>query len=135
MPWTFEDFVGRPGTSLGSFADWYDGQTEEVQNAVDAVLKDSHKIDDHLKWGAWRQYLKGQAKPHKIWEIGFKAENRQYRIFGVFRPGKRAILLVGCYHKNKVYTPADAIKTAIKRAKALIEGTGTTNARPIPTDS
>jgi hypothetical protein len=134
MPWTFEDFVGLPRNNLGSFADWYDEQSDEVKNGVDAVLKNSQSIEDHLQWGAWRRYLKGEAKPHKIWEIGFKEGKRQYRLLGVFRPGKLAILLMGCYHKNSVYTPADAINTAIKRAKALIAGTGTTNARPIPTN-
>lgn len=120
-----------PRMNLGSFAAWHDSQTEEVQDNIAAVLKDSAKTQDHLQWSAWRKYLKGTAKEQKIWEIGFKAEGRQYRLLGVFRPGKRAILLVGCYHKNAVYTPPDAIDTAIKRAKALLQGTGTTNARPI----
>ena len=31
---------------------------------------------------------------------------------------KEALLLLGCYHKDKNYTPSDAIDTAFKRAKA-----------------
>lgn len=130
--WTFEDFVYPNGSN--PVEAWRDEQSGEAQGTFESVLKDMRKIDDHLNWGAWRGYLHGEAKKHKIWEVGFKADGRQYRVFGIFAGTKVIILLAGCYHKNKVYTPPDAIPTAIKRARALKEGTGKTHARQISTD-
>ena len=131
--WAFEDFVYL--NSSNPIEDWYNGECEEVQQSFDSLLKGIQKVDQHLNWVGWRGYLKGEAKESKIWEIGFKARGKQYRIFGIFGSKKKhVILLVGCYHKQTIYTPPDAIATAIKRAKALAEGTGTTHARQINTD-
>ncbi len=100
---------------------------------MESTLKDMAKTNSHLNWTAWRRFLEGEARPHRIWEIGFLADGKQYRFFCVFSGEKVVILLVGCYHKQKRYTPDDAISTAIKRAKALKNGTARTHARQIDT--
>jgi hypothetical protein len=132
--WTFEDFVSLNDTN--PIEVWRNEQSEEVQRNFDAVLKNIHKIANYRDWGAWRGPLKGEAKKYHIWEIGFAADRRQYRLFGIFGKERRkqVILLLGCYHRGEVYAPRNAIDTAIKRAKALNEGRGKTNARPIDLD-
>lgn len=132
-PWKFEDF----GYSKDSnpIQEWLDEQSEEAEETFNSVLKDMSTTESHTNWGAWRRLLKGEASKHRIWEIGFKAEGRQYRVMGVFAGRKMVILLTGCYHKGNVYTPHNAIQTAIDRAKALKEGTATTHARQIRMDS
>jgi len=44
---------------------------------------------------------------------------------------KEAIFLIGCYHKQKRYTPQDCVKTAIKRAKEVRKGVAKLNEREI----
>ena len=130
--WTFEDFAYPNGTN--PVESWCEQQTDEVQGTLNSTLKDMAKTENHLNWTTWRRFLRGEARKHRIREMGFYAEGRQYRVFAVFAGSKVVILLAGCYHKGKVYEPHDAIETAIKRAKALKEGTGTTNARQISSD-
>lgn len=109
-------------------------QSEEVQYELGAMLKNIQAVENHLEWVFWRGYLRGAPQPHRIWEIGFKAEGRQWRLLGAFRGEKKAVLLVGCYHKGKVYTPPDAMDSAITRVKALKEGRATTNVREVQKD-
>jgi hypothetical protein len=66
--------------------------------------------------------LKGEPKKHRIWQLDFVVDGRQYRVLGVFGSlRKQAVLLVGCYHKGKIYTPPNALETASKRARLLRE--------------
>jgi hypothetical protein len=116
--WAFFDHVegGR-----NPIADWYDTLSEEAQFQFDALLKSCAKTENHLHWLGFRGFLKGKLKDQRIWELGFHADKRQYRLLGIF--GKRsATLLVGCYHKGGNYTPTDVLETAVKRAKGQREG-------------
>lgn len=88
----------------------------------------------------FRGFLKGKSREHKIWELGFTSNKRQNRILGIFSEKERrqAIFLIGCYHKQKRYTPANALDTAFKRArdlqKDLQEGRASLNERAIKLD-
>jgi len=76
--------------------------------------------------------LSGESRRERIWELRFYADGRQYRILGKFGSiRKQAILLCGCYHKGRVYTPANAIETACKRSRALGSGEAKLCARKI----
>lgn len=67
--------------------------------------------------------------------MDFIADRRQYRVLGVFGQGqKRAVLILGCYHKGINYTPRDALETARKRAKALRAGKAELRERTIKLD-
>lgn len=113
---------------------WYQNElSQEGKDSFDALLKNTSKIQNHLDWGGFK-FLKGEARKERIWQLDFRADKRQYRVLGVFEPGKRAILLVGCFHKGAVYTPPDAIETGCKRAKALREGRAAINGRPVKGD-
>lgn len=130
--WTFYDYVQDKRNPVDA---WYTGLSLPARLQFNAVLKDCSKTENHQSWIGFRSYLQGAAKTERVWELGFKADNRQYRIFGIFGDERKsAILLVGCYHKGRVYTPPDAIETARKRAKAFKEGKGEAREREIQTD-
>ena len=116
--------------------DWYKGLSEEAKFAVRDGLKDARKIEDPRNWLCFKRYLKGKLRKYKIWELWFSCgDNRQYRLLGIFgSERKQAIFLVGCYHKERVYTPADALETAFNRARDLSEGRAEIYERKIPTD-
>jgi len=128
--WTFFDFAYLSGGT--PISDWYNGLSERGQNIVNGLLKANHKIQNPMNWMGFRKYLKGQQKG--IWELGFYAEDRQYRLLGVFNGEKRAVFLMGCYHKSGNYTPPDAMYTALKRKNLLAKGECTLHERPIKFD-
>jgi hypothetical protein len=115
-----------------SFRDYVEGGQDPVQGwhtndlsdggrfLFNAALKNAARTKSELGWSGFK-YLKGEPSEEKIWQLDFFADGKQYRLLGVFRPARQAVLLIGCYHKGKVYTPQDAIGTATKRAKALRE--------------
>ena len=117
--------------------DWFlDDLSEAAQFALIDALKDAQKIDDPHNWLCFKRHLKGKYKKRRIWELRFSCgDNREYRLLGVFGSERRqAIFLMGCYHKGRVYTPADALDSAFKRAGDLAEKRVTTYERKIPTD-
>ncbi|MGD0599277.1 MAG: hypothetical protein ABR988_05610 [Terriglobales bacterium] len=127
--WSFADYVegGR-----NPIADWYANDlSDDGRMQFDALLKNTGKIESHVQWSGFK-FPKGELRKHRIWQLDFLADGRQYRVLGVFGSIRRqAVLLVGCYHKGKVYTPPDAFDTACKRAKALSEKRAATSERKI----
>jgi hypothetical protein len=133
-PWRFYGFESLSRTR--PVDDWYrDELTEDAQFALRDSLKAAKKVDDFTDWLCWKRFLSGKYRKYKIWELWFScADKREYRLLGVFRPKKQAIIVLGCYHKGGVYTPTDALETAFNRAKALAEMSATTYERKIPDD-
>jgi hypothetical protein len=115
--WSFHDYVEGGQNPI---EDWYiNDLSDGGRFAFDALLKNTAKIESHLQWGGFK-FLKGDPKKYHIWQLDFIADGRQYRALGVFGSLRRqAVLLMGCYHKGKVYTPPNAIDTACKRARKL----------------
>lgn len=130
--WSFFDFVDGGGSHIEK---WYQTElSQEGKDGFDALLKNTHKIVNHLQWGGFK-FLKGEARKERIWQLDFRAERKQYRVLGIFGTVRmQAVVLVGCYHKGTAYTPRDAIETACKRARALREKRGTTCERKIKYD-
>ena len=119
--WSCFDFGYLNGTN--PIEDWYQELSDDAKLHFDGLLKDNHKTENPIHWIGFRRYMKGKLQEEKIWELGFYAAARQHRVLGKFGAiRKHAILLIGCYHKAHVYTPADALEAAYKRAKALSEG-------------
>lgn len=130
--WRFFDIVEGRNNRI---QEWYQGDLlVEGRYAFDALLKNTAKISNHLQWGNKFKYLKGEARKERIWQLDFVADKRQYRLLGIFRPQRQAVLLIGCYHKGKVYAPPDAIELASKRASALREGRASISERSIRYD-
>lgn len=131
--WKFFDFLYANGTN--PVEDWYQyGLTEGAQYFFDKILKECVKTENHLHWAGLKFINGNKYKKYRIWELGFRSDGRQYRLLGIFNPGKQATLLVGCYHKGKVYTPSDALDSACKRARMLSQGEGYRNERTIRMD-
>lgn len=130
--WSFSDYVEG---SHNPVQDWYGGElSDSGRLQFDALLKNTAKIESHLQWAGFK-FLKGEPKKHRIWQLDFIAENRQYRILGIFGSVRRqAILLLGCYHKGKIYTPPNALDTGCKRAKNLTDQKAGTIGRQIKHD-
>jgi len=130
--WTFYDYIQGDKNPIQT---WYESLTLAAQFQFDAVLKNCSKTENLKDWGRFRHFLEGSAKAERVWELGFVADRRQYRILGVFGDErKHAVLLIGCYHKGGNYTPSNAIETARKRAKGFREGNGGRRERKIETN-
>jgi hypothetical protein len=130
--WRFFDFVNERGDNL--IESWKNGLSETAQNVLNDILKENRKIENQFDWIGFRRFLGGECKKYRIWEIGFKCDNVQHRFLNIFEPGRTVVLLVGCIHKGRAYTPTDALKLACKRAKLLIEGKGGRHERTIRMD-
>ena len=130
--WKFFDFVNECGDNL--IESWRNGLSEMGRNAFNDILKENRKIKNHLNWLGFRGFLEGKCKKYRIWELGFKCDNVQHRLLNIFEPGRIVIILVGCYHKGRVYTPPDALNLACKRAQLLGEGYGQLPERKIRMD-
>ena len=114
--WQFFDYIEG---NRNPIEEWYQDLPEEGRDTFDALLKANQKIEQPSNWGG-STIMQGDCKKEGIWEWRFYAGGRQQRVLGIFGDQrKHAIFLIGCYHKNKVYTPPDALDTAIKRAKAI----------------
>jgi hypothetical protein len=127
--WTFLTYV-EDGVDV--IDEWYKAQTFEARMAFDKVLKANVKIKDHQHWTGYRHKLKG--KKRKIFEIEFSADKRANRVLCIFDGVKRAVLLIGCYHKNNLWTPSGAPDIAAKRAEKVMNGTAKLNIRQIRND-
>jgi phage-related protein len=129
--WSFFDYVEGARNPL---EEWYEELSEEGRFTFDALLKNTQKIESLLNWNGFK-YLKGKPQEERLWQLDFIADKKQYRLLGVFGDvRKRAVLILGCFHKGTVYTPQNALETACKRAKALREGRAGTRERKIRTD-
>jgi hypothetical protein len=129
--WSFHDYVEGDWNPI---EDWYEGLSEAAKFQFDSLLKQLSKTEDHLQWLGFK-YLKGEPKKERVWQLDFIADGRQYRVLGVFGSvRKQAVMLLGCYHKGKVYTPPDALTTATKRAKKIKDKKAGTRERSIKND-
>ena len=129
--WTFFDYVDGGGNHIER---WYSELSVEGKDRFDALVKNTRKIANQLQWGGFK-FLKGGPKQERIWQLDFIADGRQYRVLGVFgEMRKHAVMLLGCFHKGVIYTPANALETACRRAKALREGRASTHERKVKDD-
>jgi hypothetical protein len=129
--WQFYDFAVGDRNLI---QEWLDGLSEDAENTFHSLLKSNIKVQNPINWTELR-YLKGVAKEHRIWELRFHADGRAYRVLGFFgERRKSAILLIGCFHKQQVYDPPDAVKTSITRKRLLEDTKATAIERKTPTD-
>lgn len=114
--WSYYDYVHLNNTN--PIQEWYDDLPEDIQDIFDGLLKINQKTKQPLQWIGFRKYLKGgDLKKYGVWELEFKGEDTlAHRLMGIFDGAKRAIFLVGCYHKGNNYTPSNALDTAADRA-------------------
>jgi hypothetical protein len=129
--WRFWDFSANDRDAID---DWYDGLSEDARYLFDSILKHNRKVGSPIQWIGFKRFMKGALKGSGIWELEFFSAV-QHRVLGFFGPGrKEATLLVGCYHKQGVYVPPNALETAVRRKKMLERGEATHRERKITTD-
>lgn len=122
--WRFFDYADE-------IEKWYLSLTELGQDTFDALLKANQKVEVPLNWTGSKP-LQEPCKSESIWEWYFKTDGIQHRVLGIFGESKKkAIFLIACSHKQKVYRPPDCQKTAIKRARQVREGKATLNERKV----
>lgn len=130
--WEFYDFGNEAGRS--ALEAWWSGLSDDARDIFNAILKNNKKIESPREWTQLR-YLHGDARKHRIWELRFRADKRAYRVLGMFGTKKKsAVLLIGCFHKQSVYDPPNAIDTAISRKRLLEEGRANAVERKIRSD-
>jgi hypothetical protein len=132
-PWSFFDFgYSRESNPI---EDWYQGQlSDRGRLTFDALLKDNQKIANPQNWQMSKKHMQGILKGHQIWQWTIRAEI-PYRLLGIFGTGvKRAIFLMGYYHKGDSYTPPDALQTALNRKKLYEKGACVLHERPVDTN-
>jgi hypothetical protein len=95
-------------------SDWYDDLSATEKAATDEFLKNVRRTAN------WKMPdYRGSLKGHKgIGELRWPAEKKEHRLIGYLTGGK-FVALIGCIHKQKIYTPANALETADKRKKDI----------------
>lgn len=114
--WKFYDWVQGESNPVD---DWYRSELSDYARSLfDAILKNNSKTESHLQWQTLKMLKGGDPKTEAIWEFKFCADNKQFRVLGIFADErKEALLLIGCYHKQKRYHPPSALETAVRRAR------------------
>ncbi len=125
IEWTFMSFVTHRGVDVSNT--WDIDQTFEANLSFNQMIRNNRKIADYLQWPSFRHRMLHEAGKVGIFELEFKADKRAYRALVKFKGKKCMILLCVCYHKGSSWTPSNALKVAIDRAKAIEEGTAKTN--------
>jgi hypothetical protein len=110
--WGFRCYVLPSGRDV--IDDWYSNQSDSVQAAFDVALEFLEQRPRH----EWRRphfdLLSGDMR--EIGEVRFKADRKEFRIFGFFGPGRSIFtLLIGASKKGSTYDPKSAMETASKR--------------------
>lgn len=110
-------------------ADWYAGLLTQEQSDFKAFMRILAKTRE------WRypafKWLTGK-KYRELGELRFESEKKAHRVIGCLGPGaKQFTMLIGCFHKQRVYNPANALDTALQRKKLLEQGEGSARERKI----
>lgn len=108
----FLDYVSPSGNNL--IAEWYCDISVEARAMFDALLD---VLSKKTEWTAPEfKRLRGG-----LGEIRWKCDGRQHRIIGCWQKEPPGFwLLIGCTHKQNIYNPPDAIATAGKRLKGIL---------------
>jgi len=115
LRWRFEIFVSSVGrVDVQDTIDRYDDYAREAFSR--AVM--------HLAVSPKEQWHEPQAKKlkneHPLYEIRYKANRCATRAIGYFAEGKAVFVITNiCTHKQNIYQPADAFKTAHTRRKQI----------------
>src|SRR5579872_5956125 len=113
----FLDYLSPAGNNL--IAEWYSGLSVDAKAMFDALL------DVLSKKAEWK-YPEFKRLEDGLGEIRWKCDDKQHRVIGCWWKNPHGyLLLVGCFHKQRVYNPPDALETANRRRRGLqFEGKG-----------
>jgi hypothetical protein len=102
--------------------DWRRGLQIGPRVALDTFLKNMAK---RAEWGS----------PEKgLTELRWVSGNVQHRVIGYGSGDHEYTMLIGCTHKDKRYSPTNALSTAVDRRSHLQRGDAQTDEYELPTD-
>ena len=116
--WSFQQFQSASGRE--AISDWRKDLSPRRQAAFDIFLDRLSKMRSWpLDFCAPLQGYRGR------WELRWKVENVQHRVFGYYGGPAIFVMLVACTHKGKVYDPPGAFRTMVDRSGKLDKREGT----------
>lgn len=103
----------------------------EIDGYDDYAREAFSRAVSHLSVTQKNEWQSPQAKKLKgedpIYEIRYQANKRQTRALGYFDDHEQTFVIVLiCFHKDRVYHPADAFKSAHKKIDRIRAGTADT---------
>src|ERR1035438_4236115 len=113
----FLDFKSAAGNNL--LSEWYCQQSFDCRAMFDSLLEVLGKSKE------WK-YPEFKFLDDGIGEIRWNAGKVQHRVMGCsWKDPHGYLLLIGCTHKQNIYSPPDALATAKKRRNGpLYQGKG-----------
>jgi len=102
---------------INQIKNWHDDLSAQERADADQFIEKMRKITD------WRlPYYRPKLIGYKaLGELRWSSEKKQHRLIGYLEHGV-FFALIGCTHKQQVYKPAEALKTADKRKKDIKDG-------------
>jgi Phage derived protein Gp49-like (DUF891) len=120
------DYISPQGRNV--IADWYTGLLAQEQSDFQALMRILAKT---RQWHRGAFKLLGRQY-RGLGELRFDSERKAHRVIGCFGPALgQFTMLIGCFHKQRVYTPANALDTALRRKRFLERGEGSVHERKI----
>lgn len=118
--WSFFDFAYLSGGK--PIETWYEAEiSDRARLSFDGLVKNNEKIANYVLWSGLDKHMQGELKGKGIWQWRISGE-LAYRMLGAFWGEKRAVFLIGYYHKGDAYTPREALTTVLDRKKLLDKG-------------
>jgi hypothetical protein len=98
-------------------AEWYRNLSVQAKSDADEFLSNMRKTRD------WQMpvYRPRLHAGDGLGELRWTSENKQHRLLGFFSAGSW-YAVVGCIHKQQIYSPADALEMAKKYKKQIERG-------------
>jgi len=121
LRWRFETYVSSNGRNdVQATIDRYDDYSQQAFARAVAHLSVSEKTQ-------WNEpHAKKLQGKQLLYEVRYKADRCATRALGYFRDDLTFVITLICIHKQNVYSPHDAIKTAEKRAGQVQSGNAST---------
>jgi phage-related protein len=112
------------GRGRGTISEWIEERSTTCVATFHTTLRFLAVIENSLDWeDSQFRKMRFEAGRARLYEIRWKTDNTQWRVFGYFDYGRHEYrMLLGCYHKQNRYYPTQAIESAIKRKKDIDRG-------------
>ena len=100
---------------------WYESLVPQERADADEFIKNMRKTRE-WKMPNYRPSLRGYKG---LGELRWESERKQHRLIGYLQGGT-FYALIGCTHKQQIYDPSEALKTADKRKLQIERGEAST---------
>ena len=107
-------YISPPPANRNKIADWYYDLLPQERADADEFIKDMRKTRD------WKPPL---YKPlgRGLGELRWSSNKKQHRLIGFFM-GYAWYAVMGCTHKQRIYSPQNALETAKTRKSEIERG-------------